>query len=107
MSRILIVDDEPAIGWSLRELLCDDGHSVELAASVEAAIDTCSRFTPDVLLLEVRLPGRDGLSAMPEFRTLAPHAAVVVMTAFGSIDAAVDAMRKGAENYLTITKCSP
>lgn len=100
MSRILIVDDEPAIGWSLRELLCDDGHSVELAASVEAAIDTCSRFTPDVLLLDVRLPGRDGLSAMPEFRTLAPHAAIVVMTAFGDLDSAVRAVQAGAFEYL-------
>ena len=44
MSRILIIDDEPAIGWSLREILSDEGHSVEVAASVEAGLEACSRF---------------------------------------------------------------
>ena len=66
MSRILIVDDEPAIGWSLGELLDDRGHAVKTAASVEEAIEICRRFTPELILLDVRLPGRDGLSAIPE-----------------------------------------
>lgn len=100
MSRILIVDDEPAIGWSLREVLTDDGHAVEVAASVEVALETCARFTPDMMLLDVRLPGRDGLAALPDFRALAPAAAVVVMTAFGDLDTAVRAVKAGACDYL-------
>ncbi|MFN9961560.1 MAG: response regulator, partial [bacterium] len=68
MSRLLIVDDEPAIGWSLRELLVDQGHAVEVAASVEVALDVCRPFAPDAILLDVRLPGRDGLSAIPDLR---------------------------------------
>lgn len=83
MSRILVVDDEPAIGWSLRERLADDGHAVEVAASAEAALETCSRFTPDAMLLDVRLPGRDGLTALSDLQSLAPAARIVVMTAFG------------------------
>jgi two-component system nitrogen regulation response regulator GlnG len=100
MSRILVVDDEPAIGWSLRERLGDEGHAVEVAASVEAAVDTCGSFTPDALLLDVRLPGRDGLSALPDLQALAPAARIVVMTAFGDLDTAVRAMNAGAFDYL-------
>ena len=51
MSRILIVDDEPAIGWSLREVLSDEGHAVEVAASVEAGLETCSRQSPEASCL--------------------------------------------------------
>ena len=100
MSRILIVDDEPAIGWSLGELLDDRGHGVKTAASAEEAIEICRRFTPELILLDVRLPGRDGLSAIPEFRALAPTAPIVVMTAFGDLDTAVRAVEAGAAEYL-------
>ena len=100
MSRILIIDDEPAIGWSLREMLSDEGHSVEVAASVEAGLETCARFEPEAMLLDVRLPGRDGLSALPEFRSIVPNAPVVVMTAFGALDTAVRAVNAGAFDYL-------
>jgi len=100
MSRILIIDDEPAIGWSLREMLSDEGHSVEVAASVEAGLETCGRFEPEAMLLDVRLPGRDGLSALPELRSIVPNAPVVVMTAFGDLDTAVRAVNAGAFDYL-------
>ena len=100
MSRILIIDDEPAIGWSLREMLSDEGHAVEVAASVEAGLETCARFEPEAMLLDVRLPGRDGLSALPEFRSIVPEAPVVVMTAFGDLDTAVRAVNAGAFDYL-------
>ncbi len=100
MSRILIVDDEPAIGWSLGELLDDRGHAVEVAASVEEGLAACRRFSPHLLLLDVRLPGRDGLSAIPDFRALVPDAPVVVMTAFGDLDTAVRAVEAGAAEYL-------
>ena len=100
MSRILVVDDEPAIGWSLREVLGDEGHAVEVAASVETALETCGRFVPDALLLDVRLPGRDGLSALPDLKALAPEARVIVMTAFGDLETAVRAVKGGAFDYL-------
>ena len=100
MSRLLIVDDEPAIGWSLRELLVDQGHAVEVASSVEAALDVCRPFAPDAILLDVRLPGRDGLSAIPDLRDSARDAPVIVMTAFGDLDTAVRAVKAGAFDYL-------
>ena len=100
MSRILIVDDEPAIGWSLREILTDAGHSAEIAGSVEEGLEAARRLPPDAMLLDVRLPGRDGLSAVPDFRRLAPSAVIVVMTAFGDLDTAVRAVEAGAADYL-------
>jgi two-component system nitrogen regulation response regulator GlnG len=100
MNRILIIDDEPAIGWSLRELLTDEGHAVEVASSAEAALETCGRFTPEAMLVDVRLPGRDGLTALPDLRAAAPGAAIVVMTAFGDLDTAVRAVAAGAFDYL-------
>ena len=100
MSRILVVDDEPAIGWSLRELLADQGHEVAVAASAEEAVEACERFAADAILLDVRLPGRDGIAAIPELRALAPAAPVVVMTAFGDLDTAVRAVQAGAFDYL-------
>lgn len=100
MSRILIVDDEPSIGWSLRELLGEQGHAVEVAATVDSALETCGRFVPDAILLDVRLPGTDGISAMPALRGLAPGAAIIVMTAFGDLDTAVRAVDAGAFDYL-------
>jgi len=100
MNRILIIDDEPAIGWSLRELLTDEGHAVEVASSAEAALETCGRFAPEAMLLDVRLPGRDGLTALPDLRAAAPGAAIVVMTAFGDLDTAVRAVAAGAFDYL-------
>jgi DNA-binding NtrC family response regulator len=100
MNRILIIDDEPAISWSLRELLADDGHAVEVASSAEAALETCGRFAPEAMLLDVRLPGRDGLAALADLRAAAPGAAIVVMTAFGDLDTAVRAVAAGAFDYL-------
>ena len=100
MSRILVVDDEAAIGWSLREALSDQGHAVDVAASVEAGLETCSRHPPEAILLDVRLPGRDGISALPDFRALVPNSPIIVMTAFGDLDTAVRAVSAGAFDYL-------
>ncbi len=100
MSRILVVDDEAAIGWSLRELLTDQGHEVAVAASAEDALATCDRFAADAILLDVRLPGRDGIAAMPDLQSRAPAAPVVVMTAFGDLDTAVRAVQAGAFDFL-------
>jgi DNA-binding NtrC family response regulator len=100
MSRILIVDDEHAIGWSLRELLADDGHAVEVAADVETALSACERLRPDAILLDVRLGTQDGLAVLPDLRSVAGDVPVVVMTAFGDLDTAVRAVQAGAVDYL-------
>ena len=100
MSRILVVDDEPAIGWSLREMLTDEGHAVDLAATIAEGLAAAARTIPDVILLDVRLPGRDGIDAIPDLRAVTAAAPVVVMTAFGDLGTAVRAVRAGAFDFL-------
>lgn len=100
MSRILIVDDEPAICWSLKERLADQGHDVQCEASIEGAERLRDSFSPDLIVLDVRLPGRDGLSAIPDFRQRWPGVPIIIMTAFSELQTVVDALERGAFEYL-------
>jgi two-component system nitrogen regulation response regulator GlnG len=98
--HILIVDDEEAVCWALQRALRNEGHSVAVASSAEQAFTHVSRQKPDAIILDVRLPGMDGLKALPRFRQLAPDAPVIVVTAFGSLPTAVSAVEGGAFDYL-------
>lgn len=100
MSRILVVDDEPAIGWSLKELLSDEGHEVAVAADIPRAVAAAEAATPDAILLDVRLGDQDGIRSLPAIRAAAGAVPVVVMTAFGDLDTAVRAVHAGAFDYL-------
>jgi two-component system nitrogen regulation response regulator GlnG len=100
MPRILIVDDEPTICWALRESLGDEGFAVDVVASAEEGLASASRSRPDAVLLDVRLPRLDGLSAMRQFRERVGSAPIIVMTAFGNLDTAVRAVEQGAFDYL-------
>jgi DNA-binding NtrC family response regulator len=101
MSHILVVDDEPTICWGFRELLQGDGHDVTIASSAEEALQLAPTCMPDTILLDVRLPGMDGLSALKQLRASSDNAPVVVMTAFGNLQTAVRAVEEGAFDYLT------
>ncbi len=100
MTHLLVVDDEESIIWAFRQMAGDMQLSVDTAASAEAGLEAAERHPPDVLLLDVRLPGMDGLTAMGQFRTHLNSAPIIVMTAFGGLDTAVAAMRQGAFEYL-------
>ena len=100
MSRVLIVDDEPSICWTLSQALQDEGHDCRQAASAEAGLAAAQEFHPEVVLLDVRLPGRSGLETLQEFRQASGEAPVVVMTAFGDLQTAVRAVAGGAFEYL-------
>jgi DNA-binding NtrC family response regulator len=101
MSHVLIVDDEESICWGLERLLKDTGHEVSLAASAEEAFESVARRRPDLAVLDVRLPGIDGLTAMSRLTQMAGPIPIVVITAFGNLDVAVRAMQNGAFDYLT------
>src|SRR5262245_28663075 len=98
--HILIIDDEQAVCWALERALVGEGHQVRVAASAEQAFALLGRHTADVIILDVRLPGMDGLTALPRLRQAAPDAAVIVITAFGSLPTAVRAVEGGAFDYL-------
>lgn len=100
MPRVLIVDDEEAIVWGLSKLVRDMGHSVDAVSSAEEGVRRAAEQCPDLVLLDVRLPGIDGISAIEQFRRHVAEAPIIVMTAFGALDTAVKAIRSGAFEYL-------
>jgi len=101
MDRVLIIDDERRIRMILRRLLRDEGYDVEDAASGERGIEVAREFRPDVVLMDLSLPGMDGIEAMATIREFVPETETIMMTAYGTIESAVEAMRKGAYDYLT------
>src|SRR5271154_766254 len=99
--KILIVDDEANARAALSEILHDEGYQTETAADGFKALGKLEEFQPDVILTDVKMPGLDGIAFMDKARAAAPSTVFVVMTAFGTISSAVDAVKKGADNYLT------
>jgi two-component system nitrogen regulation response regulator GlnG len=98
--QILIVDDEEAVCWALERALTGEGHHVAVAASAEQAFSLAQKRRPDAVILDVRLPGLDGLSALGRLRQLTDDAPVIVVTAFGNLSTAVRAVEGGAFDYL-------
>src|ERR1700759_4361629 len=99
--KILIVDDESNARAALSEILREDGFAPETAADGFKARGKLDEFAPDVILTDLKMPGLDGLAFMEKARAASPGAVFVVMTAFGTISSAVQAVKSGAENYLT------
>jgi two-component system nitrogen regulation response regulator GlnG len=100
MSRIVVIDDEASICWAFREFLGDLGHEVDVAASAEEGLGIAARGTVDAVVLDVNLPGMDGLTALERIHPLVDPAPVIVITAFGNLETAVRAMEGGAFDYL-------
>jgi two-component system nitrogen regulation response regulator GlnG len=96
---VLVVDDEPSICWAFERMLSGDGHEVLTASSAEEGLRIANERTPDLVLLDVRLPKEDGISALPKFIT-ATDGPVIIMTAFGDLETAVAAVKNGASEYL-------
>jgi DNA-binding NtrC family response regulator len=99
--RILIVDDEANARAALSEILREEGYETETAADGFKALGKLGAFAPDLVLTDLKMPGLDGIGLLQEVRAASPGTVIVVMTAFGTIDSAVEAIKKGAENYLT------
>ncbi len=98
--RLLVVDDERIVRNSLRRLLEDDSCAVETASNAEEALRCVRESQPDLVVLDYKLPDRDGLSLLREIRQLAPDLPVVMLTAHGNVSIAVEAMKLGAEDFL-------
>jgi len=100
MAHLLIVDDEDGICWGFSKLGADMGHTVATAASAEEGLKLAAEARPDALVLDVRLPGMDGLEAMQHFRRQFGSVPIIVITAYGELPIAVTAVRSGAFDYL-------
>jgi DNA-binding NtrC family response regulator len=100
-SQLLIVDDDTAMREMLSSLFRDRGYAVEEAESAAEALDRAGEQCFDVVLSDIRMPGKTGIEMVGELRVQLPETPVVLMTAFGSIDSAVESMRAGAFDYIT------
>src|SRR5919109_1240767 len=99
-ARILIVDDEQNARAALRTILSEEGYEIAEAADGEEGLGRLQELSPDLVLADVRMPRMDGLALLRKAKEVGAEASFVMMTAFASIEAAVEAMRAGAENYL-------
>src|SRR3979411_466708 len=93
--RILIVDDEANARAALSEILHEEGYVTETAADGFKALGKLEEFLPDVVLPDLKMPGLDGIALMEKARSPHPGVVFVVMTAFGTISSAVEAVKKG------------
>jgi DNA-binding response OmpR family regulator len=100
MDNILVVDDDQELRDALTEVLTREGLAVQAAASADQALALLERASFQLLLLDMVMPGTDGMTAIPLFKKQAPRARIIVMTAFASVQNAVQAMQQGADDYI-------
>ena len=100
-ARILVVDDEVSARTALADLLRDEGFDVEMAADAFKALGKYEAFAPHVVITDLQMPGMDGIELMKKIRAGDDPVPVIVMTAFGDVSSAVEAMHAGAADYLT------
>ena len=101
MAAILIVEDEPTLARNVKTYLQRSGYDAATADTAERGLDMLDSFKPDAVLLDLRLPGMDGLAALARFRAADPMLSIIMITAHGSVEAAVEAMKAGAYDFLT------
>jgi DNA-binding NtrC family response regulator len=99
--RVLVVDDESSARSALAELLREEGYEVQSAADGYKALGRVDSWDPDVVITDVKMPALGGIELMTKLRERLPEVAVVVMTAYGSVEGAVEAMHLGADDYLS------
>ncbi|MBI4764495.1 MAG: sigma-54-dependent Fis family transcriptional regulator [Deltaproteobacteria bacterium] len=100
MGVILIIDDDYQIRESFEKLLTEEGHEVLTAASGETGLDVLHSVMPDLVLLDLRLPGMSGLETFLALREIESKLPVIIMTAFGTTETAIEATKLGAFDYI-------
>lgn len=98
--KILIADDEPRIRKIISLLLMQEGYEVRLVANGKEAVTETTAFQPDVILLDQQMPVMTGLEALEKIQAVRPHQVIILITAFGTISLAVDAVKKGAYDFI-------
>jgi two-component system response regulator GlrR len=101
MEKILIIDDDPSILKVIRMRLEAAGYLAIIAAEAQSALDLAKQEVLDLALVDLKLNGKDGIELMEELHQINPQMPVIILTAYGTIQSAVAAMKKGAFSYLT------
>jgi len=99
MQTILIVDDDKSIRYSLKRML-EEKYSIFAAQNGEEALDRVKKSPPDLIIMDIKMPGRNGIDVLKEIRSIDPKALVIIMTAYGTTETAIEAMKYGAFDYI-------
>lgn len=99
-ARILVADDEASIRMGCERILCAAGHVVETAEDGEIALRKFKENPPDLVILDLMMPERDGLSLIPEIKAFAPGTVIIMITGYASFETAVQAIQLGAYDYV-------
>ena len=98
--RVLVVDDEPVINESCRRVLADEGYEVDTTESGREGLDRAARQHFDLVITDLRMPDLDGMELVRSLRRQRPNTAVVIITGYGTVPSAVEAMRLGVAEYI-------
>lgn len=101
MEKILVVDDDEELRHYLVELLKGYGYESHSASNGREALEKASAAYFDVVLLDIMMPGMNGMDALVEFRRISPKSKIIMITGFGTTENAVEAIKKGASDYIT------
>ena len=101
MKKILVVDDDAELRGNLSEILNGAGYKTDEAASGKEAIEKCASKEFDVVLLDLMMPGMSGVDALTELRRIASKTKIIMITAFATVENAVDAIKRGASYYIS------
>ena len=101
IEKILVVDDEPLIRDLLRDILKEEGYEVSIAMEGLSALKKVKREETDLVITDVKMPGLDGIKLLKEIKEVSPSTLVIVITGYGTIENAVEAMKEGAYDYIT------
>ncbi|HET8563887.1 MAG TPA: sigma-54 dependent transcriptional regulator, partial [Candidatus Binatia bacterium] len=97
---VLVVEDETVPRKNICQVLQEEGYQVEEAGDGNAAIETVKKADFDVVLTDLKLPGADGLTVLKNIREISPQTLVILMTAYATVETAVEALRAGAQDYI-------
>lgn len=98
--KILIVDDQAGIRRLLYEAFNEQGYEVELAGNGMEALEKVKAASPDLILLDMKMPGMSGIETLKEIKTIDPSALVVMMTAYGELEIVAEALKLGIKEYV-------
>jgi nitrogen regulation protein NR(I) len=99
MQTILIVDDDKSIRYSLKRMF-EEKYSISTAQNGEEALDRIKETPPDLIIMDIKMPGRNGIDVLKEIKTIDPKSLVIIMTAYGTTETAIEAMKYGAFDYI-------
>jgi len=100
MSNILVIDDDPRLRQSFQKLLVEEGYTVWAAANANSGLSMIHKELPDAVIMDIRMPGMNGLEALQQIHTIEPKLPVIIMTAYGTTETAIEATKLGAFDYI-------